>query len=441
MARKVFISILGTGFYGKCSYISNSFKSTNTRFAQQAILELCNAKAWSEEDKALIFLTESARKVNWDVKERLFQQREMVNYKGLKHVIEEMKLPIEIVDTFIPDGKNEKEMWEIFTTIYNILEDGDEVYIDLTHSFRYLPMLLLVLSNYAKFLKNIKIKHLSYGNYEARNTNTNEAPITNLLPITILQDWTYAAADYLENGNAERLVNLSKTELDPVLRESKGSDKKALTIHRMMSKLQETTEDFQTCRGFDIINAKNINPLKSQLDEVKSTFIKPLNPVIEKISDAFEVFDKNSNIHNGFHAAKWCLNNGLYQQSATILLENITSYFCERHGIKINDEDEREIINSAFYIITYKLTDNEDKWKVKKEIYKNKIRSIIKDPLLSDKTVLDSFSRLTELRNDINHAGMRSKQQPLAAKRIKTKLQDELKIITSKLSFNANQPH
>ena len=33
------------------------------------------------------------------------------------------------------------------------MQDGDELYFDLTHGFRYLPMLVMVLINYSKFLK------------------------------------------------------------------------------------------------------------------------------------------------------------------------------------------------------------------------------------------------------------------------------------------------
>ncbi len=435
MARKVFISILGTGFYTKCKYVTDNFVSSNTRFAQQSILELCDTKDWNKEDTALFFLTDRAKELNWTSKERYNSiSKETCKYTGLKHIIHDMNLPVETKGIFIPDGKDENEMWDIFTIIFNQLQDGDEVYIDLTHSFRYLPMLLLVLSNYAKFLKNIKIKHLSYGNFEARNQETNEAPIINLLPITALQDWTFAAADYLENGNTERLVNLSSTQLEPILREAKGTNKDAILINNFIKKLQETTEDFQTCRGLNIINASNINTLKSQLEELESTFIKPLDPVIKKISNSFEVFDKEQNVQNGFNAAKWCLENGLYQQSVTILQENVVSYFCKKHQIDVANEDEREIVNSVFFIIIYKIINNEDYWSKVAKKYKDKVYILLDDSTLNNKDIINSFSRLTELRNDINHAGMRSKKKPLSVNQIKEKIQNEMEIITSTLN-------
>lgn len=188
MARKVFISILGTGFYKKCKYISGDFCSSNTRFAQQAVLEHTNAKEWSDTDTGIFLLTADARAKNWEISERENSRKEKESYTGLKNILNQLQYPFFCQDISIPDGKTEEEIWERFSCIYKLLEEGDELYIDLTHSFRYLPMLLLVLSNYAKFLKKAQIKTLSYGNYEARDTESNKAPIIDLLPISALQD-------------------------------------------------------------------------------------------------------------------------------------------------------------------------------------------------------------------------------------------------------------
>jgi CRISPR-associated DxTHG motif protein len=164
MARKVFISILGTGFYGSCQYASGSFTSDKTRFVQEATLEYIGAKDWTTHDIALIFLTQKARKDNWEksITKRVNNSTEAEeSYIGLEQLLENMNLPFTPEGVDIVEGKNEDEIWKIFNTIYEKLEDGDELYFDLTHSFRYLPMLLLVLGNYSKFLKNVTIAHIS----------------------------------------------------------------------------------------------------------------------------------------------------------------------------------------------------------------------------------------------------------------------------------------
>ena len=122
MARKVFISILGAGLYGKCKYIDGNFSSQNTFFVQTATLEYLNVKQWSKDDLGLFLLTDLAQKSNWDKK--ITQRRnnsiqQDIVYKGLEKDIEELGLPIQIVPLPIPDGNNEQEIWEIFTKTFN----------------------------------------------------------------------------------------------------------------------------------------------------------------------------------------------------------------------------------------------------------------------------------------------------------------------------------
>ena len=432
MSRKVFISILGTGFYNKCKYVTSDFCSSETRFAQQSILELVGACHWSKGDACYIFTTEKACKENWDVRERMNNRTQGVEkYTGLKTVLHNMELPFEPQAIKIPDGKDEDEMWEIFSMIFSQLEKNDELYVDLTHSFRYLPMLLLVLSNYAKFLKNISVNHISYGNFEARNKDTNEAPIVDLLPISALQDWTFAAADYLENGNTDRLKTLSKSTLSPILRS--GKDKNAQLMNKLIRSIDVASEDFQTCRGMNIINAVNIKRVNAGLLEVETSFIKPLNPLINKIKESFEPFKNEFSVKNGFYAAQWCFNNGLYQQAATVLQENIVSFFCVRYNIEVDDEDKREAINNVITIINLKIEEKRGEWKVKEENMEL-VTSILKnDSLILNKEITSGFSRLTDLRNDINHFGMRSKTAPLRSDRIKNRIEELLVFFTSKL--------
>ena len=148
MPRKVFISILGTSFYRECTYTDGDtqFKSSPTRFIQQASLELVGAKEWTEEDKVVIFLTQNARKDNWEktiVERKPLGKDTPEPYKGLEAVLQEMDLKAQVEDKDIKDGMNKEEIWEVFQTIYDTLQEGDELHLDLTHSFRFLPMLLL----------------------------------------------------------------------------------------------------------------------------------------------------------------------------------------------------------------------------------------------------------------------------------------------------------
>jgi CRISPR-associated Csx2 family protein len=430
MARKVFISVLGTGFYGKCKYTRgeyNSVKASETRFIQQSTLEYLNVYDWSKNDAAIFLLTSKAKSQNWnrEIKSRVnFSTKEEEEYLGLEYVLEQMNLPVEIRPVDIVDGKDEDEMWEIFNTLFNELKDGDELYFDLTHSFRYIPMLVLVLGNYSKFLKNVTIKSITYGNYEAREDNN--APIVDLLPLSALQDWTYAAGQFLESGNVSRLQYLCNEELKPILREAKGSDQDATNLKIFINTLAEVIDERVTCRGMNIIKSETFRKMKSVSDKLETTKIEPLNPVFDKIKQSMVFFDENENVRNGFSAAVWCYQNNLLQQAATILQEFVITFVCSRHGIQIDDEGKRDWVTSAFAIKCNNLAEKD--WRLNKEpevaeIQKERIKQILADDLFASRDFVNAFVSLSEVRNDYNHSGMRSVRKPLNPNSIKNNIE------------------
>ncbi len=421
MARKIFISVLGTGLYGKCQYVRDDvgFESDETFFVQAATLQYLNVKEWNDCDFGLFLLTKSARDFNWNksiTKRHNNCTKAEVEYEGLERVLERMQLPFKIKDFPIPDGNNEKEIWDIFTSTFKVLNDGDELYFDVTHAFRFLPMLILVLCDYAKFLKNVTVKSITYGNYEARDKESNRAPIIDLLSLSQLQDWTFAAGQYIENGSVSRLVTLCEQEFKPILRETAGSDEAARNLRDFVKHLSIVTEERKTCRGIDIIISTSFKGLKESADKLEETFVDAFNPIFEKIKSSLVSFDEKENVRNGLSAAVWCYDNGLFQQAATILQEFVVSFFCIRHDIRIDDEENREIINKAFIIKFNNI--NEDNWEIDSE-KKDKLNEVLSDELFANKTLISSFNNLTEVRNDFNHSGMRSKRLPMKPQAIK----------------------
>lgn len=415
MGRKVFISVLGTGFYSQCQYINSDFQSIETRFIQQASLGYAQAECWKSTDIGYVLLTEGAKKLNWstDLKERENpRSKQMETYVGLQEALRKMNLPIKIEGVDIPEGKTEEEMWNIFTIIFNLLEENDELYIDLTHSFRYLPMLLLTLVNYAQFLKQITVCQVSYGNYEARDQVTNQAPIIDLLPLHALQEWTFAAANFLQNGYIKQLNDLCSRALKPLTnsQEKKEKNPSANALGQYMKALSTAIEDMKSCRGVNILNGANISEVIRWEKEITDSTLPVMAPIIEKIKNTF-CFVASESIMNGYRSAKWCFDNQLYQQSVTILQENIISHICEAMDWDKIEESKRNLISQALNIYSLKRT--EEKWEINTE---NKL-------LVEQLFELNLFPQLssiyigtTGLRNDFNHAGIRV--NPMATKSI-----------------------
>lgn len=408
MSRKVFISVLGTGFYLPCKYGNDQFTSSATRFIQEATLEYLQAECWHEADTILMLLTEGATSNNWskDIRSRLNpRSKEEEPYTGLQQLLSQKQLSCQIETLYIPDGKNNDEMWQIFQLLYESLRNEDELYIDLTHSYRYLPMLVLVLSNYGRFLKNITIKHISYGNYESRDVETNVAALIDLLPLTQLQEWTYAAANLLRNGDAQTLKELCKRSLIPLLKDPEvRRSTPSLTILRgYVNALADITQAMKGCRAIELNQGEPFHKLFHLSQQLDQIVIQPMAPIIQKIETSFRRFAPTPDIMNGYQSAFWCFDHQLYQQSLTILHENIVSHLCHEASMDYQSGYARKVVSSALHIHSRQLP--EDQWKVDSQEEADDIKRLLQIELLQQ--LSSTYLVTTTLRNDYNHAGIR----------------------------------
>lgn len=422
MARKVFLSVLGTGFYNRCVYKKDGFKSKETRFIQQATLENLNAKDWGEDDVVYVFLTESAKVNNWNIegnKRAKFDGTEE-EYAGLEKELSRMGIKAKIEGVDIKDGNTEAELWENFSIIYDKLNKEDELYFDITHAFRYLPMFLLVLVDYAKFLKSVKVELVSYGNFEARDKDKNEAPLMDITSLVKLQEWTKAAADFVESGRVDSLNEVGKKKtIQLILKETKGKDEKAKNLQDLFNSLSSFSNQILFCRGGKIVNGISANLIKKNIVNSNREYIKPLSPLFDEFWGIIRNFKEN-NIDNMYYAAKLCASYGNYQSAVTLLREWVVSVFCNRHGRDIFNEAERNEVTNA---IKNKNRKEEDKTDVSKN-YATLFNAVNNDALLQDGRISREFSIIVDARNDFNHAGIRA--NPDKYKTIQSKIESAI---------------
>ena len=439
MARKVFISVLGTGFYGECVYKMGEFTSDTTRFIQQATLQMLTQQKvggeWTKDDQIYIVLTEKAKADNWEVPNDTRHNPKTGKeepYIGLKSVLEQMQLPtpIEVID--IPDGNNEKELWDIFYKVYTVLEDGDELYFDLTHGFRYLPMLVLVLGNYAKFLKHTEVRSLTYGNYEA-----SVKTIQDVTPLAVLQDWTNAAADYLEHGDAKSLQKCARRGLTPLFSKGVEQIQTAREIDRFCKKLHSFCELLIFNRGFDIIAANECLALQQTSVQFsdKCISLTPLQPLFESIRKSTNDFSAD-NPYNMIFAAKLCLERNNFQSAITLLQEGLVTILCSRHNLNPSIKKERDLVGRAFEKCFRNNNQKVEPYAPTDDISESIIDSITTDPIMTSENV-ELFIDVQQPRNDYNHAGMNDNPTGVAKlkKLIRESVETALSTGTSAISF------
>ena len=296
---KIFISFLGTNNYKYCNYYFNDDESDvvkEVRFVQEALLKrLCSA--WGEKDRALIFLTPDAEARNWQDNEE--------NGHGLDHHLSQLKLTLSIEPVKdIPMGYNESEIWKLFDLIIGKINEGDEIYLDITHGFRSLPMLGLVLVKYLKVTKNISVGGVYYGAFEklgpghkidAIPMDKRNAPVLDLTSFHILQDWVMGADNFINYGITGKIEQAISKENKSALNETKGQDPKAAALRQFNNHLKEIPAGFQTVRGKEIIEGTNIQNLKEQINNIKQFEQNaPLRNILNKITGKLEDFKENS---------------------------------------------------------------------------------------------------------------------------------------------------
>jgi len=399
MARKIFLSFLGTQNYVETIYqFDDGTTAPATRFIQEAILSKI-ASNWSNTDVIYIFCTEAASKINWENNGHEKVREEIENI-GLYERLQQLNLKAKVEKILIKEGFSNAEVWELFQTVYNKLALEDVVYLDITNAFRSIPVFSSTLLNYARFLKKIKVEQILYGAFEKlgpafkvyeMKLADRVAPVLNLTNIEQLQQWTHAAQMFLETGSTRYLNNMVSNEENTALNNFE------LEINEV--------------RGLDIYSGESASKIPSQFEHFtipNSPFDEIKNIVLNYIHS----FTTNS-LDNLFEAVKYCYNFNLIQQGLTILTELIITKTLFILGFnEKNDFLNIFYRNAVSAALSLKKKENFDFTKFEKGgVIDKTIYSIVEGVfMLPEKNkISDFYKSLTEgARNDINHSGFRN---------------------------------
>ena len=74
---------------------------------------------------------------------QLYKPKELVIFatsevlKDEKGYLEYLKGKFKVDIKPIPDGRSTDELWQIFDVYKNVVDEGDEIILDITHAFRF----------------------------------------------------------------------------------------------------------------------------------------------------------------------------------------------------------------------------------------------------------------------------------------------------------------
>ncbi|MDX1957340.1 MAG: TIGR02221 family CRISPR-associated protein [Leptospiraceae bacterium] len=245
-------------------------------------------------------------------------------------------------------GLNEEELQKnleiIINSINNSLEDGDEIFFDITHSFRSLSLyLFLVLMFITDLLKEkkIKVSGVYYGMLDVVR-EIGHAPVVDLSYLLNTVDLIKASYEFQNYGNGFLIADL--------LRDSNQEfSEKILNLSKAIS--MNYTSDI-------IESAKNLSKVQARIPSPYSHFIPNfINQFAKNISAKSNEYEKE------YELAKWHYKNKNMSSAYILLAESIVTYVCEKENIKpIRKEDKRKEAKEKLF--------NETKFRSLKDVSK-----------------------------------------------------------------------
>lgn len=423
------ISFLGTNEYLPCIYQKDNFIASESRFIQTALYEMLQHEG-TQVDQVYIFLTEEAKNANFYDSISRFSKKRLV---GLQNIWKEKfgNEQVELIPVDISSSQLEEDQWELFEKIYEIIDENDELYFDITHSFRSNPVIALIIANFAKTIKNARLKRMFYGNFEALGpapevskipVEERFAPIVDITSMLELLDWTIGIDSFLRTGNPVLIHQLAEDK-----GRSLNKHPEYQTIINLSKNLNNLNLNIETVRGLkfqeEVVKSFNsYEEVKKRGANILPQFDKLTNKLEEKLS--YFVPEENS-VENDFASVLWAYDHGLYQQSITLLVEHTITIIAKKIHLDSNNSNERMAISRYLQQITRYGYKEENDSNENKNNGLN-VQQVKKDlaELLETYPVLKHFHAAAELRNDINHGGFR--EESVLAKNIQKSIRKNI---------------
>ena len=413
MARKVFISFLGTGNYIECIYKNGDNKSQPVRFVQEALIsDIC--KNWSEEDQIYIFCTtrdeetgeNGSKETNWFDNGHKKATAEIEKI-GLEHRLNDLRKSINlkpnIKEVDIDTGFSEKGMWEIFNTVYTQLQPEDQLFFDVTHAFRSIPLFSIVLFNYSKFMIDTRLVSIMYGAFEKLGpfTKVRElpvekrvAPVIDLTNIARLQEYNQLASslkDFGKIGGMKDAIN---------------QDGKNIQLYNFGKSLSDLDEYISTIDFKNLKKGKYIADFRIIYKKLKKTnqFIPPILNLLNSIDKETKDFCDKDSFTNIETAINWTIKHNWLMQSFPLAEEYIVYRIADKlidlKPAEMTLKKYRTFISAILGMIEKDFANK--KWRGDLLKYQKITNAIVNLDFI--KEIRKSYYYVTSARNSLAHA-------------------------------------
>lgn len=398
----VLLTFLGTNTYYETTYTwhdGNQEQENRTKFVAEALNEFL------ETDTVKVFLTKEARNKYWDD----FQNR-VPNAEEIA----------------IPSGQVEDELWEIFEAVVNSVKAEDKVVLDVTHSFRSIPLFVFLAGLYLQKASDVEIQGVYYGAYER---DRERSPIFDLTPTLTLIDWLTATDKFINTGSATELGELLANIQRDFYRQ--GRQKHEPVSPRSLisfgNSIQAISESIELVRPLKLMN-ETAELERIPYDSLKrdvGQFAHPFTLLLDRIQADYGQFalsnpriaEPHQALMKQFDLLHWYIEKSLSAQAILLGREWVVSALCV--GLErdyLNNKERKHIEQGLNELVEW----TKDKGSYPQPFCINAFEQVV--PNLE---ALSAFwSKLRDMRNDLAHTEMR--QDSLSASTMTNFVRNEL---------------
>lgn len=394
------LTFLGIADYKQTIYTLGEQRYT-TCYCPAAVAHFCRPETM------LIVVTEAA---------------EQKHFEPLADEISAVTRPVAVP---IPDGHSEADLWEIFNALTAQVKAGDELVVDITNGFRSLPFLSFLAIAFLRLARRVKVQHIYYGAYEARNKETNESPIFDLTPFLTLLDWTIATDRFTRFGDATDLAGLLKKGVPPgsLMRDDLSAREVGNGLKSAAKAMEEVSLALRLTRPLETMQAsETLVQLLQQTAPIITKKAPPFGLLANQVLETYQPFampddpllsiNWQRNLKIQLELVGRYLEQGQVVQAVTLAREWLVSLLVVYFGANslVDHKIAREPVEFALSNQAARLRKSAEPRPPQTTPYDESLQAL---PVAEELGKL--WDELTGLRNDLAHVGMNLSPSPAAS--------------------------
>jgi CRISPR-associated DxTHG motif protein len=384
------LTFLGTGNYQPTSYVWGE-KAYTTRFSPVA------AYHFLQPGEIFLFLTKDAEPQGNELSQELPPQ-----------VLVHLK--------YIPLGKNESELWQIFSDVSDCVDPGDEIAFDVTHGLRHLPMLGLLAAAFLRAGFSVDLRAVLYGAFDVgRQVSPGQTPVFDLTPLLTLLEWAIAADRFNRTGDARYLSSLVGQRRKQMAEQAGGNHSLLEQVGRLnnlagalteisqalhllrpdlaMSSVARLPDYIEKARPA-LVQSEGIEPFARLLDSIQTSYQPLAHPSPQQPETLRETLLAERRM------VGWYIERELWVQAVSLAREWLLSWVMFQLGLTyLNRLENRQYVERTLGAEAEAFLNAKRNGQTHQSVFWRNLPEL--------EQALSLWSSITKVRNDVDHAGKR----------------------------------